>query len=75
MSCATRKPGGVKRRSPLKPIIVGYPLLLVVVDIMGPLPETSNGNKYILVAEDYFTRWLEAWPIPLKKLKQWLRNY
>ena len=69
MGCATRKPGGVKRRGPLKPIIVGYPLQLVAVDIMGPLPETSNGNKYILVAEDYFTRWLEAWPIPNQETK------
>ena len=44
VSCATRKPGGVKRRDPVKPIIMGYPLQLVEVDIMGPLPETSNGN-------------------------------
>ena len=48
---------------------MGYPLQLVAVDIMGPLPETSNGNKYILVAEDYFTRWLEAWPIPNQETK------
>ena len=46
-----------------------YPLQLVAVDIMGPLTETSNGNKYILVAEDYFTRWLEAWPIPNQETK------
>ena len=48
---------------------MGYPLQLVVVDILGPLPQTSNGNKYILVAEDYFTRWLEAWPIPNQETK------
>ena len=36
---------------------------------MGLLPETSNGNKYILVAEDYFTRWVEAWPIPNQETK------
>ena len=45
------------------PIVVGYPLQLVAMDILGPLPQTSD-NAYILVAEDYFTRWLEAWPIP-----------
>ena len=36
----------------------------MAVDILGPLPQTSDGNAYILVAEDYFTRWLEAWAIP-----------
>eukprot|EP00731_Ephydatia_muelleri_P009135 Em0004g1473a len=34
------------------------------MDIMGPLPETSRGNKYILVIADYFTKWSEAYPIP-----------
>ena len=42
VSCATRKPKGPKRRGPLQPIIVGYPLQLVAVDIMGPLPQTSS---------------------------------
>ena len=37
---------------------------IVAVDIMGPLPETEAGNSYILVAGDYYTRWMEAYPIP-----------
>ena len=57
-SCATRKSGG-----PLHPIVVGHPLQLVAVDILSFLPQTSDGNAYILVAEDYFTRWLETWPV------------
>ena len=40
----------------------------MAVDILGPLPVTSQGNSYILVA-DYFTRWLEAWPIPNQEIK------
>ena len=37
---------------------------LVAVDILGPLPESPAGNSYVLVAGDYFTRWMEAYPIP-----------
>ena len=36
----------------------------VAVDILGPLPVTSMGNKYILVMADYFTKWVEAFPMP-----------
>ena len=38
---------------------------MVAVDILGPLPKTAAGNKYILVAGDYFTKWpIEAYAIP-----------
>ena len=30
------------------------------MDILGPLPVTERGNRYILVVGDYFTRWKEA---------------
>ena len=34
-SCATRKSGGPTRRGPLHAVVVGHPLQLVVVDILG----------------------------------------
>ena len=37
---------------------------IVAVDILGPLPKSDAGNSYILVAGDYFTWWMEAYPIP-----------
>ena len=36
----------------------------LVTDILGPLPETTRGNKYILLVGDQFTKWMEAYPIP-----------
>ncbi|CAG8503255.1 11806_t:CDS:2, partial [Gigaspora rosea] len=36
----------------------------ISIDIVGPLPRTTQGNHYIVVATDYTTKWLEAKPIP-----------
>lgn len=36
----------------------------VAVDIVGPLPTTAAGNRFICVAMDYFTKWPEAYALP-----------
>ncbi|KAG3046012.1 hypothetical protein PC121_g20943 [Phytophthora cactorum] len=39
------------------------PFSLMVVDAVGPLVTTPRGNKFSLVFADYFTRWVEAFPV------------
>ena len=36
------------------------------MDLIGPLPETNRGNKYILTLIDYYTNWPEAFPLAEK---------
>jgi len=42
---------------------------MVAVDIVGPFLVNANGNHHILVAEYYFTKWLEAWAIQNQEAK------
>lgn len=35
----------------------------IAVDLMGPYPRTTNGNRFILVVTDLFTSWVEAFPL------------
>ena len=36
----------------------------IAIDVMGPLPNSDRGNKYILVVSDYFTKWTESFAMP-----------
>ncbi|CAG2212387.1 unnamed protein product [Mytilus edulis] len=62
--CSARKGPTRHPRGPMKQYLVGAPLERVAIDILGPLPETKNKNKYILVITDYFSRWAESYPMP-----------
>ena len=40
------------------------PLERFAIDVLGPLPEAEQGNQHILVAMDYFSKWVEALAMP-----------
>jgi hypothetical protein len=60
-SCQRR--GRKRNPEPLQPIPVGNPFEKIGIDFVGPLSVTSQNNKYIIVATDYFTKWPEARPV------------
>ena len=39
---------------------------LVGMDLVGPLKKTLKGNQYILTMTCYFSKWVEAYPLPDK---------
>ena len=47
----------------MKSIEVGHPIELWAIDILGPLPLTAQGNQYILVMSDHFTKRVQAVPL------------
>ena len=65
--CQRSKPRTIKK-APLTQYGAGSPLECIAMDLMGPFdPPTDQGNKYILVIGDYFTKWVEAIPLPNKE--------
>ena len=65
--CARAKTGESGHRAKLVQDIPGMPMERMAVDLMGPLPKTENGNLYIAVVVDYFTKWAEAFALPNKQ--------
>ena len=62
--CASRKGPGHSLRGPQQSYNVGAPIERIAIEVLGPLPETEHGNKYLLIAMDYFSMWPEAYPLP-----------
>ena len=59
---ANRKGPNKKNCGKMGHVKVGFPIERVALDIMGPLPRSDRES--MLVLSDYFTKWMEAYPIP-----------
>ena len=64
--CAVVTGGGRHHRPPLHPIPVSRPFQIVGVDVME-LPKTDRGNRYVLVFQDFLTKWPLVFPMPDQK--------
>ncbi|GJR02723.1 reverse transcriptase domain-containing protein [Tanacetum coccineum] len=43
--------------------MASWPFIQWGIDIVGPLPEAPGKVKFLIIAVDYFTKWVEANPI------------
>uniref|UniRef100_A0A2N9FPT4 Integrase catalytic domain-containing protein n=1 Tax=Fagus sylvatica TaxID=28930 RepID=A0A2N9FPT4_FAGSY len=47
----------------LNPLSSPWPFAQWGLDIVGPLPRAPGNKKFLIVATDYFTKWVEAEPL------------
>jgi hypothetical protein len=66
-SCGARKNPHVYGRAPLQQCTVSQPMEMMAMDVLGPLPISSEGNKFILVVMDYFSKWPEVYALENQK--------
>ena len=62
--------GKPKRDLSIIPIKVTGPFDQIGIDFVGPLKISSKGNRYIIVATDYLTKWPEARPLAKATAKE-----
>ena len=62
--CNQNKKPKQKNKAAMKLYHAGIPMEKIHIDILGPLKTSQNGNKYILVMIDQFTKWVELEPLP-----------
>ena len=61
--CGARKAPPHNAKARLMSMRAGFPFERIAMDVVGPLPKTERGNRYLLVIVDYYTRWPEAYAI------------
>ncbi len=47
----------------MKKYNVGASFERMAIDVAGPFPVINDGNRFILVASDYFSKWPDAYAI------------
>ena len=50
----------LRKRSALCQTRVGEPFEKTAIDLMGPFAKSHKGNVYVVVIQDYFTKWVVA---------------
>ncbi|KAJ0522946.1 putative nucleotidyltransferase, Ribonuclease H [Helianthus annuus] len=62
-NCQVHAPMTHQHKHPMVPVSTSWPFQKWAIDIIGPFPKCPEGVKYVVVAIDYFTKWIEAKPL------------
>jgi hypothetical protein len=63
VDCSMKKGVQNKKVGNILDVPARKPWEIMGMDIIGPLPITRKGNRYILVFTEHFTKWVEAFPL------------
>ena len=61
--CQQFKYDNLPMSMPMQQHIVTEPWHTIGIDLMGPFPMTQKQKQFLLVVVDYFTRWIEVFPL------------
>lgn len=81
--CEERKNPSRRKRAYMKRYLAGEKFERIAIDITGPFPKSENGHLYILVVADYFSKFMEIFPLPNIEVetvaevifKGWIKRY
>ena len=62
--CNRYKPSNQKPSGLLQTPVYAQRFETIAIDLFGPLPETKDGKKWILIVEDCSTKWVELFALP-----------
>ena len=72
--CKKVKPPKTYCKPKFMPLGPTKTLMIVIMDMAGPLPETPRGNKYILAMCDHFTKHVKVFPMKGQTVKEVAEN-
>ncbi|XP_037897301.1 uncharacterized protein LOC119642276 [Glossina fuscipes] len=67
--CSKSKGPKNKPRGRLQQYNVGAPFERIAMDIAGPFPASNARNKYVVVVNDYFSKWSQVYSIANQEAK------
>jgi hypothetical protein len=62
-ACQRHAPMDHQTKNDMIPVTSAWPFQKWGIDVVGPFPEAPGRIKFLLVAIDYFTKWIKAKPL------------